>query len=314
MTICGQSLQFSDNEGNTMFSMGAESVLGTNKTDNSREIHDEMTFTLHSTRNDAFKFNLIQNGTAYTLVAITDPSSTYRNDDSIIHTSGISTNAFGAVSHSRIGCAVGKFGVGSIPSGSTTNGSVAIEHLDDKWNIPLARLDVYQSQPNTVVARFLAANIAPGHGSWTGNITTKPSGTVQSSSPYFDNNWASLTFTKSGNTCTMKYEDTFVAKHVANSSSVDIKENINTVDTIINLFERDRSTIYNYNLKVSNNHDKPDNYGFVIGEGYNTPEEVIMPDGQSINLYSMAALNWQATQEILERLKYIEDKMEKKEI
>jgi hypothetical protein len=87
-----------------------------------------------------------------------------------------------------------------------------------------------------------------------------------------------------------------------------------TVDTIINLFERDRSTIYNYNLKASNNHDKPDNYGFVIGEGYNTPKEVIMPDGQSINLYSMAALNWQATQEILERLKYIEDKMEKKEI
>lgn len=314
MTICGQSLQFSDNEGNTMFSMGAESVLGTNKEDKTQEIHDEMIFTLHSTQNDAFKFNLIQNGTAYTLVAITDPSSTYRSDDSIIHTTGITANTFGAVSHLRKDCAVGKFGVGSIPSGSTTKGSVAIEHLDEKWNIPLARLDVYQSAPNTVVARFLAANIAPGHGDWTTDITTKPNITNQSSNTYFDNGWQTLTFTKSGNTCKMEYGGILVAKHVANSSSVDIKENINTVDTIINLFERDRSTIYNYNLKASNNHDKPDNYGFVIGEGYNTPKEVIMPDGQSINLYSMAALNWQATQEILERLKYIEDKMEKKEI
>ncbi|MBQ5591994.1 MAG: hypothetical protein IIU80_03530 [Clostridia bacterium] len=39
-------------------------------------------------------------------------------------------------------------------------------------------------------------------------------------------------------------------------------------------------------------------YGLVIGDGYNTPEEVISSDGKHIDLYSMIALAWKAIQEL----------------
>lgn len=43
-------------------------------------------------------------------------------------------------------------------------------------------------------------------------------------------------------------------------------------------------------------------YGLVIGDGYNTPEEVISADGAHINLYSMIALAWKAIQELADKL------------
>ena len=43
-------------------------------------------------------------------------------------------------------------------------------------------------------------------------------------------------------------------------------------------------------------------YGLVIGDGYNTPEEVISTDGAHINLYSMIALAWKAIQELADKL------------
>lgn len=45
--------------------------------------------------------------------------------------------------------------------------------------------------------------------------------------------------------------------------------------------------------------------GFVIGE--NTPEILLSEDKKAIDLYSVAALNWRATQEILERLEVLEN-------
>lgn len=41
----------------------------------------------------------------------------------------------------------------------------------------------------------------------------------------------------------------------------------------------------------------PQHYGLVIGEGYNTPEEVISKDGKGVDLYSMISIAWKAIQE-----------------
>lgn len=47
--------------------------------------------------------------------------------------------------------------------------------------------------------------------------------------------------------------------------------------------------------------DAETHYGLVIGEGYNTPGEVISSDGKHIDLYSMIALAWKAIQELADR-------------
>ncbi len=41
----------------------------------------------------------------------------------------------------------------------------------------------------------------------------------------------------------------------------------------------------------------PQHYGLVIGDGYNTPEEVVSKDGKGIDLYSMISIAWKAIQE-----------------
>ena len=45
--------------------------------------------------------------------------------------------------------------------------------------------------------------------------------------------------------------------------------------------------------------------GFVIGR--ETPDAVLSEDGAHIDLYAMAALNWRATQELLERIERLEE-------
>lgn len=62
------------------------------------------------------------------------------------------------------------------------------------------------------------------------------------------------------------------------------------------------SCIYNFDYKseIKNKEDKngePLHYGLVIGDGYNTPKEVISEDGKGIDLYSMTSLAWKAIQE-----------------
>ena len=106
-------------------------------------------------------------------------------------------------------------------------------------------------------------------------------------------------------------------------SIADIKTNISTTNSMLSLFKPENSQIYSYNLKktpttessTTSNGDgdlsfdssetinleeaeETTSYGFVIGEGYTVPTEVLAPDGKAINLYSMASINWKATQEL----------------
>ncbi|MGN1479853.1 MAG: hypothetical protein ACI4XH_08805, partial [Acutalibacteraceae bacterium] len=113
----------------------------------------------------------------------------------------------------------------------------------------------------------------------------------------------------------------FVAKIEA-SSTQDVKTNISEAQSVLNLFEPVNSAIYSYNYVSksagnSNNdselsfdsadeielEDDDTCYGFVIGDGYAVPSEVVSSSGDSINLYSMASINWKATQELYTELK-----------
>jgi hypothetical protein len=93
---------------------------------------------------------------------------------------------------------------------------------------------------------------------------------------------------------------TMSATNFVNASEEKLKENINkfsksALDIIKN------TDIYNYNYKKK----KDKKIGVVIGESYNTPEEIISTDKdknvKGIDLYSMTSLSWKANQELNEK-------------
>lgn len=83
---------------------------------------------------------------------------------------------------------------------------------------------------------------------------------------------------------------------VVNQTSLEsIKKNIsiyneNALETILN------SDIYTYNLKTEKDTDKK-HIGFVIGDKYRTPKQVINNEQNAIELYSAIGILWKAMQE-----------------
>lgn len=79
-----------------------------------------------------------------------------------------------------------------------------------------------------------------------------------------------------------------------------IKKNIKKTD--INALELIKnSDIYEYNLKSEEDTDKK-HIGFVIGNNYKTPNEVIEKTGEGIDTYSMSSIMWKAIQEQQEQI------------
>ena len=91
------------------------------------------------------------------------------------------------------------------------------------------------------------------------------------------------------------------------SSTEKIKRNIEECPSALSLVRDSKVYTFNY-LK---NPDNPDDgirakrsAGFIVER--ETPEAVISESGDGIDLYSMAALNWRATQELLEKVEKLE--------
>lgn len=98
--------------------------------------------------------------------------------------------------------------------------------------------------------------------------------------------------------------DNITTPKLTQTSLENIKKNINkfTKDAtaIIN-----NSDIYEYNLKSDKDTDKK-MIGFVIGEEYKTPSEVISKEGQAVELYSAIGILWKAVQELSARVEQLE--------
>lgn len=104
------------------------------------------------------------------------------------------------------------------------------------------------------------------------------------------------------------------ANSVDVTSDMSEKTNINKSNSMLNKLRHADICHYNYISDTKNKFNEsgdfvetqgtdfvtsaPTHYGLVIGEGYNTPSEVISPDGKHINLYSMISLAWKAIQEL----------------
>ena len=66
------------------------------------------------------------------------------------------------------------------------------------------------------------------------------------------------------------------------------------------------SDIYEYNLKSDEDTDKK-MIGFVIGENYRTPAEVIDKEGQAVSLYSAIGILWKGFQEREKTIKQLQE-------
>ena len=104
--------------------------------------------------------------------------------------------------------------------------------------------------------------------------------------------------------------------HVASVET--IKTNISTAPSILDKIQNTGVYSYNYISDTQSGDDVGENgglilnstelelespktyYGLVIGEGYNTPSEVISKDGEHIDLYSMISLGWKGIQELVD--------------
>ena len=78
-----------------------------------------------------------------------------------------------------------------------------------------------------------------------------------------------------------------------------IKKNINKFSGGLELVKN--SDIYEYNFKTENDKDKK-HIGFVIGNNYRTPIEVLGKDGKDVEPYSAISILWNAVQEIIKKI------------
>lgn len=84
------------------------------------------------------------------------------------------------------------------------------------------------------------------------------------------------------------------------------ESNINALDIIKN------AKIYTYNLKEEKDTDKK-HVGFVIGDKYKTPEEVISKSKDGIDTYTMSSIMWKALQETTKENEELKQRIEKLE-
>lgn len=109
------------------------------------------------------------------------------------------------------------------------------------------------------------------------------------------------------NTTTIRPSEIITPK-LTQTSLESIKKNISKFDKnatdIIN-----NSDIYEYNLKSDSNEDKK-LIGFVIGDNYKTPSEVIDKNGQAVSLYSAIGILWKAVQELSARVEQLEKEVQ----
>lgn len=98
---------------------------------------------------------------------------------------------------------------------------------------------------------------------------------------------------------------------VTQTSLESIKKNIskftkNATDII------NKADIYEYNLKSDADTDKK-LIGFVIGDNYKTPNEVIDKNGQAVSLYSAIGILWKGFQEQQAKVEKLEERVEQLE-
>lgn len=125
------------------------------------------------------------------------------------------------------------------------------------------------------------------------------SGVIIKDGSYTNSSSADSTILKYGSSYTM----IDALDGLSHSSKAEYKKNINKLENNLNLIKN--CDVYSYLFKEENE-DSRLHLGLVIGEGYNTPKEVLNKEENGIDFFNMCAIMWgsiKEQQEIIENLK-----------
>lgn len=118
---------------------------------------------------------------------------------------------------------------------------------------------------------------------------------------------ASIILTNKDGTSTDIFGHGITTPTLTQTSLEEIKKNIEEYREGLEIIKN--SKIYQYNFKSEEDTDKK-HIGFVIGEKYNTPKQVIAKTGDGIDTYSMTSVLWQAVKELIQKVENLENKLE----
>lgn len=97
------------------------------------------------------------------------------------------------------------------------------------------------------------------------------------------------------------------ADKFSQNSLLEYKKNIEPLKNAKDIIKN--ADIYKYNMKGETQRLERKSYGVVIGDGYKTPIEILSKDNKTVNLYSMISIEWRATQELIEEIESLKEKI-----
>lgn len=183
-------------------------------------------------------------------------------------------------------------------------GALQTDYNDNKIRSSLGSEVISMTQANTSNGIYMQI------GDWYNNIDTSGISISNGTSSQNGNitiaaqQTNSLIRLEAGGNNTEVLSSGITTPKLTQTSLESIKKNItkftkNATDIINN------ADIYEYNLKFDEDTDKK-LIGFIIGENYRTPEEVISKEGQAVELYSAIGILWKAVQELSARVEKLE--------
>ena len=184
-------------------------------------------------------------------------------------------------------------------------GSITTDTTIENTNAIINGNGFYLSQEDTSNAVDIQV------GDWYNNSSTSGMTISNNNSQIFittQSNHSEIFLSANNNQTTIQSSGITTPK-LTQTSLESIKKNItkftkNATDIISN------SDIYEYNLKSDADTDKK-MIGFVIGDKYKTPDEVIDKEGQAVELYSAIGILWKAVQELSARVEQLEKEVHK---
>lgn len=187
-------------------------------------------------------------------------------------------------------------------------GVLQTDYDDNKFRSQLGSATISIAQANTSNSVFMQVgdwyNNTSSSGLQIMNGTSSQNGAIDIVAQQTD----AFINLRSGNNNTQIKASGITTPKLTQTSFESIKKNINkftkNATDIIN-----NSDIYEYNLKSDKDEDKK-MIGFVIGDNYRTPSEVISEEGQAVELYSAIGILWKAVQELSTRVEQLEKEVQ----
>ena len=186
---------------------------------------------------------------------------------------------------------------------SSTSNSFYITNTSDGKTIKFtgAQIEFTGSDGSTTLARIgVFSNEEEGYLNVKGPVICN---SIQATSSTYTNTMAN----------DLDVDGKVYANSFVNSSKESLKKNIKKCpENILEVVKN--SEIYQFNYKTEENTDKK-HLGFIIGDlggKYNTPEQVISQDKNSIDTYDMISMLWKAFQEYVEKTDKKIEELEKR--